>query len=116
MSTAIVCGGRDYADRDALFATLDRLRANYGIAAVAHGGAPGADTLAGQWAKSRGLVCEEFRADWKRQGRAAGPLRNQRMLDDAGARFVVAFPGGDGTADMVRRARAKGLAVVEVAS
>ena len=116
MTTAIVCGGRDFADRDALFATLDRLRANYGIAAVAHGGAPGADALAGQWASSRGLVCEEFRADWKREGRKAGPLRNQRMLDDAGARFVIAFPGGRGTADMVARARRKGLAVIEVAA
>lgn len=37
MPTAIVCGGRDYADRDALFATLDRLRAEHGIVAIAHG-------------------------------------------------------------------------------
>jgi hypothetical protein len=39
-------------------------------------------------------------------GPAAGPIRNQRMLD-WGPDLVVAFAGGKGTADMVRRARCR---------
>jgi hypothetical protein len=54
----------------------------------------------------------EMKPDWKRHGPAAGPMRNQRMLD-WGPDLVVAFAGGKGTADMVRRARAAGVDVIE---
>lgn len=54
-----------------------------------------------------------FRADWEQCGRQAGPLRNARMLAEGRPDAVIAFPGGKGTADMVRKARAAGLPVVE---
>lgn len=54
-----------------------------------------------------------FPADWHRDGKAAGPIRNRRMLLEGMPDLVVAFPGGRGTADMVRRARAAGIEVVE---
>lgn len=105
--TLIVCGGRNYADRSRLFRVLDRVHHERGISRIVNGGASGADALARQWAKSRGVECVTFPADWS-LGRRAGPERNQRMLD-AGADGVVAFPGGRGTADMVRRAIAAGV-------
>jgi len=43
----------------------------------------------------------------------AGPDRNQKMVDSH-LDLVVAFAGGDGTADMVRRARAAGVLVLRV--
>ena len=46
--------------------------------------------------------------------RGAGPERNARMLAEGRPDLVVAFPGGTGTADMVRRAKAAGVRVVEV--
>lgn len=47
-------------------------------------------------------------ANWEHHGKAAGPRRNQAMLDAGGVVLVVAWPGGVGTADMVDRAtRAK---------
>jgi ABC-type sugar transport system substrate-binding protein len=36
------------------------------------------------------------------------------MLDEGKPDIVVAFPGGTGTADMVRRARKAGVVVIEV--
>ena len=54
-------------------------------------------------------MIELFPADWKVRGRAAGHIRNQQMLDEGRPHLVVAFPGGRGTADMVRRARAAGI-------
>ena len=72
---------------------------------VIHGGARGADDLARQWGEiSVGIEGVEFRADWTAHGKAAGMIRNQRMLDEGRPDLVVAFPGGRGTADMVRRA------------
>jgi len=54
-----------------------------------------------------------FDADWK-LGKKAGPLRNQRMIDEGRPDLVVAFPGGKGTADMVRRAEAAGVKVLKI--
>jgi hypothetical protein len=50
-----------------------------------------------------------FDADWTKHGKAAGPIRNQEMIDEADA--LAAFPGGRGTADCVRRAKAKGIPI-----
>jgi YspA, cpYpsA-related SLOG family len=108
----IICGGRGYADARSLFKALDVLHAKVGVSLLIHGDAKGADRLAEQWAKKRGVPYRAFPAYWKRDGeRRAGPLRNQRMLDEGKAEGVVAFPGGTGTADMVARALRAGLEV-----
>lgn len=106
----LVCGGRDFADELNLFRTLDYLH-RHRIACVIHGAARGADSLAGKWAREQGVPCRSFPADWNRHGRAAGAIRNQQMLDEGRPDLVVAFPGGRGTADMVRRAKAAGIPV-----
>ena len=110
----LVCGGRDYADRERLHAELDRLHQERRFSYLIAGGARGADTLAEQWAKARGLPHETYRADWTGLGRKAGPIRNQRMLDEGRPHLVVAFPGGRGTAHMVGIAQAAGVEVIEV--
>lgn len=81
---------------------------------VIHGGAQGADRIAREWCICRKVECRGYAADWKRHGRAAGPIRNQRMLDDGKPDLVIAFPGGRGTADMVRRAIATGIRAIEI--
>jgi len=116
MRTILVCGGRAFADRENLTAVLDRLREDCPALRVMHGGGFGADALAGAWAALRGVPCDVYPADW-RKGRRAGPMRNERMLARLRletAPLVVAFPGGRGTADMVRRAKAAGVNVLEV--
>jgi cysteine synthase len=111
----LVCGGRDFADRDWLFRELDRIdREIGGISAIIHGCALGADTLAGEWATARSKQVAEFPADWDTHRRAAGPIRNKQMLDEGKPDLVVAFPGGRGTANMVGQARRAGVRVVEV--
>lgn len=111
----LACGGRDFADHEALTRALDHVVAERGpIDVLVHGAARGADSLAGQWAASRGIAVRAYPADWAAHGRAAGPVRNQEMIDREVPDLVVAFAGGAGTADMVRRARRAGIAVVEV--
>lgn len=109
----LVCGGRYFDNLLAMRLALSFLDGEQAIALVINGGASGADTLARQWAGERGIPCETYPASWTVDGRSAGPKRNQRMLDQGRPDAVVAFPGGSGTADMVRRARKAGVPVYE---
>lgn len=113
MATIIVCGGRGYADRAQLFKTLDSIHDHSTITLLVHGAAPGADSLAGEWAVDRGVPVRAFPADWKKNFRAAGPIRNQQMIDETDASVLVAFPGGKGTKDMIGRAIKAKLKVIE---
>jgi hypothetical protein len=108
----LVCGGRDFKDWDLLSEELTYLLGEIDV--IIHGGAKGADRLAGDFAFAAGITEEVYLAKWDEHGLAAGPIRNQRMLDDGKPDLVIAFPGGKGTADMVRRARAAGVEVREV--
>lgn len=109
----IVCGGRDYQNSAAVNARLDEIHAKTPIEAVIHGNASGADRLGGIWANTRGVKCWPVSAQWSKFGRAAGPKRNQQMLG-MGVSLVVAFPGGRGTRDMVKRAEKAGVSVISV--
>lgn len=105
----LVCGGRDFKDTDALIDYLDAEHHTAPIGVVIHGGAKGADHLAGFWAFKRGVGQIVYPANWTKYGKSAGPIRNAFMLADARPDVVIAFPGGDGTADMVERAKRAGV-------
>lgn len=105
------CGGRDFFHRDRVDAELDAIGMDPEADLVVVGGAPGADTLIEEWARTRRVPFLVHGARWKAYGNRAGPLRNQAMLDRWRPHKVVAFPGGSGTADMVRRAGLAGLPI-----
>lgn len=108
----IVCGGRDYGDASLMRGVLEAYADRKPV--IVHGDSPGADRLAGELAHALGCLVEAYPADWERHGRAAGPIRNQGMVG-LGADLCIAFPGGKGTEDMVRRARVRGIPVLRVA-
>lgn len=113
----LVCGGRDFMDRGAMSKALMPYRPKITEPSehiLIVGGASGADALAEEWADVWGMRKRVFAADWKLHGRAAGPIRNQRMIDEGKPDVVIAFKGGRGTADMVRRAVAAGIPVHQI--
>ena len=110
----LVCGGRDFLDTLALYAELDRIHGNTPITCIIEGGAKGADYLAARWSARNGLKHHaRYEADGTIHGKKAGPLRNQRMIDEGKPDLVIAFPGGKGTADMIRRATKAGIQVIK---
>lgn len=112
---ALVTGGRDYADRRTIYRVLDALKAKYEIVYLVHGDARGADKLAHAWALSRGVQPVAMEALWRFDGIPhAGPKRNARMLCFGRPLFVVAFPGGRGTANMMRLAYNAEIPVYDV--
>lgn len=113
MVTVLVCGGRDFDDRELLYSTLERLHNRLGFSKLIHGGARGADCMAGEWAFERNIPVEEFLADWD-TGRGAGIRRNTEMLQKGKPDLVVVFPGGKGTANMIHQtqlARSEGAKI-----
>lgn len=107
---AIIAGGRNYEFSDSDREFLDLFHDHYSMTCVVIGDARGADAEAREWAYSRGLVPVVFHANWDRLGKAAGPIRNQQMIyyvqGKQACGLLIAFPGGKGTADMIRRAKA----------
>lgn len=108
---AIVCGSRYWVDSVTIQEALVWLPPD---TTVIHGNQLGADLCADNEARKLGFRVVPFTADWKIHGRAAGPIRNQKMLQELiRARqlreetLVLAFhedPGlGLGTRDMVKR-------------
>lgn len=115
----IVCGGRDYTNKHLLQDVLMSIEDNPVICQinVATGECPtGADAFAKEWAvnklHNRGYT--GFPARWGKYRHAAGPMRNTQMLEEFKPDIVVAFPGGNGTEDMITKARAAGVTVLLV--
>lgn len=110
----VVTGGRNFHNWELTYRILDRVHRLRGIRALVSGMAPGLDSMAARWAEQRGVRLIPAPADWKRFGRAAGVLRNEAMLVDHSPDVCIAFPGGRGTADMVRRVKARGIPLLQV--
>lgn len=111
LDMVVVCGGRNFEDREFVWHVLDAFHAAHSIQRVIEGGCRGADRWAMEWAMAKGISSHTFPADWKKHGKGAGSIRNAEMLaqnPDA----VIAFPGGPGTANCVRQAEALGIPVL----
>jgi hypothetical protein len=107
----LVCGGREYADKEFLYEYLDKFLevwqwGEVKVTHVIHGDARGADHLAHGWAVTRGVQPVRVPALWDLHGPKAGAMRNAAMLAllDVEKDQVIAFPGGAGTAHMVKLA------------
>lgn len=108
----LVCGGRFFENGDWLYRVLDEIHAETPITCLMQGGAMGADFLAHHWARDRRIPDHPtFHADWQAYGKAAGPIRNAKMLREGKPDLVVAFPGGSGTDNMASLARKAGVEV-----
>lgn len=116
----LVTGGRNYADRHILFYALDDLVKEFGSIEIGVGYDPrnpkyqGADQIAFEWAKGRGVPGRCYPADWS-AGKSGGPRRNERMLAKFKPQLVVAFltTGAEnvGTRHMMRIAAEAGVEV-----
>jgi hypothetical protein len=111
----LVCGGRDYGNNtdemEFIWAVLKYKHEENPITHLVNGGAKGADSAGHAWAAFNGIDVSVYEANWARYGNGAGMIRNLQMLTEEAIDLVIAFPGGNGTADMVRKAIVKGVPV-----
>lgn len=79
-----------------MYQVLDHFHSVFGVDILIEGEQRGADLMAKDWAISRGIPVDPYPAQWekyggRRKGNPAGPIRNQRMLDEGQPEYVIAF-------------------------
>ena len=125
----LVCGGRDFNNKILLHDVLDHICLDRGWVlqpddygnylpdvVIIEGGAKGADRLAFDWAITNWCTVQTYKADWEAHKKAAGPIRNEKMLKEGKPDLVVAFPTekSKGTWHMVDIAKKAGVEVIVV--
>lgn len=109
MIVAIV-GSREFTDYARFCAFVDGLELQ--IDGIVSGGARGTDTLAERYALERNIPITVHVAEWDKHGKAAGMMRNQKIVDDADEMIAFVNKHSIGTFDSIRRATKKGIPVV----
>lgn len=105
----LICGDRNWSDVNLILSGIRRVQKWREIDVIIHGGARGADSIAGQVAESLNIPTEVYQPDWDTHGKRAGILRNQEMLDEGKPDLILAFHDdlehSKGTGHMVKIAR-----------
>lgn len=111
----IIAGSRTF--RDGFY--LDLVNAavklsGYQIDEVVCGGSEGIDLQGSRWADACGIQVRMMPADWKVQGKWAGPIRNADMAAYADALILIWDGVSTGSADMLRKAIDKGMPCYQI--
>lgn len=107
----VVTGGRKYVMTASDYVFLESVVSILGAGAILTGGARGVEAQAAEWARRRAIPVQTMRPNWTTDGDSAPFRANARLA--AAADAVIAFPGAEGTADMLDQARRIGLPVHE---
>ncbi len=114
MRRVLVTGSRSWRRKYPILREIDRLNRDETL--IVHGACrTGADAIADFYARALRFKIERYPADWKKHGRAAGPIRNREMVNSLrpGRDIVLAFWDGEspGTLGTIELARDRGIAV-----
>ena len=110
-----ITGGKEVRDPGAIFDRLDKTKAKYDDMVLVHGGGPGVEKVAAQWAERNGVHQVVCKPDWNAHGRAAPFRRNDELLNLL-PKGLIAFPGSGITDNLVDKARALGIPVQRCAA
>jgi hypothetical protein len=109
MSKVIIAGSRTITDIRCVEAAL--VASQFRPTLVISGTARGVDQLGEQWATARGITVLRMPANWAAHGKAAGPIRNSAMLEEADCIVVVWDGKSRGSQDMISKANRSGKKV-----
>lgn len=104
MERVLVSGDRGWNNYQVILDELIKVHQEYGIEVVIEGECSGADQMARAAAVQLGIPYLPFPADWRKHGRAAGPIRNRQMITEGKPTLVLLFhpfiENSKGTRDM----------------
>ena len=116
MKKKVVIGGcRNYTDYAFFKSHLDEiLKSEKDEIVIISGHCSGVDIMGERYAAENGFTVEIFPAEWGKYGRAAGPIRNEKMVDIAD--LVIAFWDGKskGTKSLIKYTEKTGKALIRI--
>jgi len=110
MRRILITGSRKWTNDAAIHAVLDGIDVVGGPPVLVHGAAAGADHIAATYWESFGYPTEPHPANWARDRKQAGHIRNWEMVS-LGAELCLAFLLNDspGTTGCIRLAHQAGI-------
>lgn len=102
----VVVGSRELRSRRIVWDAMERAHRHKRIAVLVHGGTPGAEELAAEWAHNRGIRVIACPADWAKDQEIAALLRHKRMIEEFDPDGVIIFSGAVFGDDLAARAGA----------
>lgn len=105
----IIAGCRDIYDYSIVLEAIKE--SNFSITTVISGGANGVDLLGERYAKENTIEVKRFPADWNTYNKAAGPIRNREMANNADALIAIWDGISKGTKDMIHTAKNNKLTI-----
>jgi len=109
----LCCGDRNWTSYEIIRRELEKLD---DYTTIIEGCAKGADSISGYIARQLNYPVIDFPANWKKYGRAAGPIRNKQMLDEGKPDLVLAFhtniKNSKGTKNMINQAKKRGIVII----
>lgn len=103
----IVCGSRDFNNKEFIYDRLDKILVNLPkeITSLVSGCAKGPDSIAIKYGEDYNYKVWRFPPDWQHFAKSAGIVRNTLMADFS--THCIAFWDGKstGTADMIQKAQ-----------
>src|SRR5207245_2649411 len=82
----IVCGTKTFVDYKLFSKKMNKLVSKLKNIYLIMGDSKGVDKMASRWAFEHMWSYRIFGADWNKHGKAAGPIRNQRMIEKGNAK------------------------------
>ena len=108
----IIAGSRTATDYKHLILAIDYARLEgIEVTEVVSGTARGADQLGERYAEEVDMPLHKFPADWDKNGKRAGYLRNVEMAENAEALIALWDGESRGTKHMIDIAKLRGLKV-----
>lgn len=109
----VIAGGINFNDYEMLCEKVSELLEGRDHITIISGHARGADSLGERYAKEHGMDLYVIEAEWKKYGKAAGPIRNRKMLQYAmeDEPMLIAFWNGTsrGTWNTISTAKKMGI-------
>lgn len=105
MKKFMICGSRTISDKNFIFSEIEKCwneNLNSEPIILVEGEAKGVDSIAKEWAISKGFELEAHRPDWKRYGRGAGIIRNKEMVDTSDFVLILWDGKSKGTASDIK--------------
>lgn len=109
----IIAGSRGYSDYHFFSQVISTVYAmlNQPVLFISGAAKSGGDALILDWCKEQEILCAKFPADWDKNGKSAGYIRNAEMAE-VGTHLIAFWDGvSKGTKHMIDLAKQKGLAV-----